>query len=429
MKRIVFYSWQSDLPSKLNRNIIEESLKRALSAIKRDQSETLEPVLDRDTAGTPGSPSISDTIFKKISSADIFIADISIINNLTINKKTPNPNVLIELGYAISQLGWDRIILIQNAQFGGPEDLPFDLRGRRVVTYNYGPDDDDKSGIRGVLQGRLESALKSALSDSNYGTLPSGSSAPIWWGEWINSNHGRSFGGHLFIRETTSSGFLFDMSVHSGSHSGKITSQAIYVSRDMAYAKIKNNDMEYGEISFKRRIIDGKKFLTVEETASCSYHRGMGVLFSGEFQWSSDHLFELGFINELDLQRIYNILGGYYFDFKKRMEGIGEGENLDTFPAKVFHGGVRGMYTSMEGIVMCSPNGGVWVAYLDENDIKYFTNDNNWKTKMPKTFEEWRKRFLQVEINYLPITSTLPFDASEQMLIDSAEHISNEEQQ
>lgn len=64
MKRIIFYSWQSDLPSKSNRNIIEGALKKA-SAIKKDASETVEPVLDRDTAGTPGSPSISDTILKK----------------------------------------------------------------------------------------------------------------------------------------------------------------------------------------------------------------------------------------------------------------------------------------------------------------------------------------------------------------------------
>ncbi|QGU86201.1 hypothetical protein [Erwinia sorbitola] len=81
MKRTMFYSWQSDLPSNSNRNIIQDALKRSLCAIKRDQNETVEPVLDRDTAGTPGSPSISDTIFKKITIADVFIADVSIINS------------------------------------------------------------------------------------------------------------------------------------------------------------------------------------------------------------------------------------------------------------------------------------------------------------------------------------------------------------
>ena len=63
MRRIIFYSWQSDIPSRLNRNIIEDALNRALKAIRRDETESLEPVLDRDTSGVPGSPSISDTIF------------------------------------------------------------------------------------------------------------------------------------------------------------------------------------------------------------------------------------------------------------------------------------------------------------------------------------------------------------------------------
>lgn len=413
MKRTIFYSWQSDLPSKSNRNIIEDALKRSLSSLKRDKNETLEPVLDRDTAGTPGSPSISDTIFKKISTSDVFIADISIINASERSKKTSNPNVLIELGFAVSQLGWDRIILIQNAFFGGPEELPFDLRGRRVVTYSYGPQDEAKSEIRGVLQGRLEHALKYALKDSSIGSLQSGLGAPVWWGEWINYNHGRNYGGHLFIRETSSSGFLFDLSVYRGSHSGKITSQAIFVSRDMAYAKIQNYNGEFGEISFRRSIVDGKKFLTIEETASCSSHRGMGATFSGQYQWSNDNLFELGFLNELDLQRIYNVLGAYYFDFKVRMEDICEGENLDNFESKVFSGGVRGMHAYMDGIIMLSPEGRVWVAYLDDNDIKYFTNDVNWKTKTPKTIDNWRSRFQQVEIKYISDASTLPHNPFE----------------
>lgn len=409
MRRIIFYSWQSDIPSRLNRNIIEDALNRALKAIRRDETESLEPVLDRDTSGVPGSPSISDTIFKKISSADIFVADVTIINKNSDNKKTPNPNVLIELGFAISQLGWDRIILIQNSHFGGPEDLPFDLRGRRVVTYSFSSEEESKADIRGILQGRLESALKSALSDSSFGTLPTGPNAPIWWGEWLNNNPGRSFGGKVFIRETTSSGFLFDMMVFSGSHTGQITAEALYVSRDMAYAKINNGEGDdYGEISFKRRIIDGKKFLSVEETASCSNHRGMGVVFSGEFQWSSDHLFDLGFINELELERIYSLLGNYYTAFKTRMEGIGECDNLDTFSAKVFRGGVRGLYTYMEGIVMCAPHGGLWVAFLDDNDVKYFTNDINWKTRIPKSIEAWRDRFKDKEVKFISDVQTLP---------------------
>jgi hypothetical protein len=134
MRRTVFYSWQSDLDPKFNRNLIEDALERALKAIKRDEVATIEPVLDRDTSGMPGSPAIADTIFNKIATADVFVADVSIINSGAEGRKTPNPNVLLELGFAISQLGWDRILLVGNTTFGDPESLPFDLRGRRLFS-------------------------------------------------------------------------------------------------------------------------------------------------------------------------------------------------------------------------------------------------------------------------------------------------------
>lgn len=38
-----------------------------------------------------------------------------------------NPNVLIELGYASSKLGWDRILCIHNLMYGKIEDLPLIL--------------------------------------------------------------------------------------------------------------------------------------------------------------------------------------------------------------------------------------------------------------------------------------------------------------
>ena len=71
-------------------------------------------MLDRDTPGVPGAPAITDTIFSKIAVADVFIADVTITNPDTLLRKTANPNVLVELGFAISTLGWDRILLVQN---------------------------------------------------------------------------------------------------------------------------------------------------------------------------------------------------------------------------------------------------------------------------------------------------------------------------
>ncbi|MCJ7675892.1 MAG: nucleotide-binding protein, partial [Sedimentisphaerales bacterium] len=96
----VFYSWESDLPNATNRNLIERALEDAAKAIRADESIKIEPVIDRDTAGVPGSPDIANTIFGKIEQSQVFACDVSIINKGEKSRKAPNPNVLIELGYA-----------------------------------------------------------------------------------------------------------------------------------------------------------------------------------------------------------------------------------------------------------------------------------------------------------------------------------------
>lgn len=59
----VFYSWQSDLPNSTNRGFIEKALENAVKLIHNDESIEVEPVIDRDTVGVPGSPDIANTIF------------------------------------------------------------------------------------------------------------------------------------------------------------------------------------------------------------------------------------------------------------------------------------------------------------------------------------------------------------------------------
>ncbi len=155
----VFYSWQSDCPNSTNRGLISTALERAVKEIKHDNTISVEPVVDRDTLGLPGSPDITSSIFEKIEEASAFVCDISIID-LNVNKPSPNPNVLLELGYAIRVLGWDRIILVMNTAFGEPHILPFDLRGRRVCTYSVQEKEQEKSSARNKLNKSLVDALK-----------------------------------------------------------------------------------------------------------------------------------------------------------------------------------------------------------------------------------------------------------------------------
>ncbi len=136
MKNTIFYSWQSDLPNNTNRGFLESCIKSVLKDIENLGTFSIEFTIDRDTKDETGTPDIVNTIFKKIDISKIFIADISIINTESSRKKTPNPNVLIELGYAVRSLGWDKVICLYNLDYGCIEDLPFDLRQRRPLTYS-----------------------------------------------------------------------------------------------------------------------------------------------------------------------------------------------------------------------------------------------------------------------------------------------------
>jgi hypothetical protein len=132
----VFYAWQSDSPSRDNRNFIESALESALKNIQRTGTIERSPRLDKDTKDVPGIPDIASIILEKIRAADVFVADVSFVGTTgaqatNANEPLPNPNVMIELGYALSELGWERIALVINTATGSPDDLPFDLRNRR----------------------------------------------------------------------------------------------------------------------------------------------------------------------------------------------------------------------------------------------------------------------------------------------------------
>lgn len=166
MRRIVFYSWQSDLPNSTNRGFIQRALEGATKKIATDDSVAVEPVVDRDTSGVPGSPDIATTIFSKISVADVVVVDVSIINQDRGGRLTPNPNVLIELGYALKSLGYERVILVFNEAYGKIANLPFDLKMRRLIVYSMPEVKEDRATERKKLQNELELAIRSSLIET-----------------------------------------------------------------------------------------------------------------------------------------------------------------------------------------------------------------------------------------------------------------------
>ncbi|WP_258296629.1 hypothetical protein [Paenibacillus peoriae] len=158
----IFYSWQSDLPNNTNRSFIEDVIKKAIKRSK-NTGYSIYFDYDRDTLGVTGSPDISETIFNKIDKTDIFICDVSIINQDYGGRKTPNPNVLLELGYAAKVLGWEKIICLFNKKFGNVRDVPFDLNHKRILFYDSDELDEKERVSKIIYQSISEIHSKGIL--------------------------------------------------------------------------------------------------------------------------------------------------------------------------------------------------------------------------------------------------------------------------
>jgi hypothetical protein len=132
---VVFYCWQYDLPHNKNKDYIKDILEKVKQEIFEEISINI--IIDEATRDLLGSDKISHAILEKIQESDIFICDVSIINNGAFNiRPVSNPNVLFELGCAVSFLNWERIILVFNEEFGALQSLPFDLEKHRTTLYN-----------------------------------------------------------------------------------------------------------------------------------------------------------------------------------------------------------------------------------------------------------------------------------------------------
>lgn len=136
----LFYSWQSD--EKVSRKILDAALELAKNDLK--QKEGIDIEIDYSTLGKSGMPSIDQTILRKIDDCDLLLADITPVckyqqqqsNGQQVTKEVPNPNVLIEMGYAMSSVGIDYVIAVAHRGKWEAHNLPFDIRNHSVYTFD-----------------------------------------------------------------------------------------------------------------------------------------------------------------------------------------------------------------------------------------------------------------------------------------------------
>lgn len=137
---IVFYSWMSDRPKEQNIGYIRKVLSDDCKKLEKKLG--IKITIDSDSRGEDGSKPIEENVLKKITKCDFFVGDITPIYPRQPwqlwAKPTPNPNVMYELGFAVSTLGWNRCIMVWNSKYGNLSNAPFDIRNHTTVSYKKG---------------------------------------------------------------------------------------------------------------------------------------------------------------------------------------------------------------------------------------------------------------------------------------------------
>lgn len=152
----IFWSWQSDHDGKISHYFVRDALNEAIKTLKAE-STLEEPTeadrrtqlhLDHDTKGNSGWVDITQSIFEKIEASSVFVADVTPVAFSPSKKDRAgkdvgmrpimNPNVAIELGYALKALDWTKIVPVMNTAYGPVDRMPFDVdRTRRwAITYD-----------------------------------------------------------------------------------------------------------------------------------------------------------------------------------------------------------------------------------------------------------------------------------------------------
>ncbi len=163
----IFYAWQSDSDERTNRYFIRRALEAAIKELHREDTVEEAPRLDHDTKGVPGMPDVFQTILNKIANADIFVADVTLVAETPAEERVPNPNAMLELGYALGKITDRRIITVMNQAHGAPEALPFDLARRRwPFTYHLPSGVVPSTAALQELVGQLKGAIRTILQSA-----------------------------------------------------------------------------------------------------------------------------------------------------------------------------------------------------------------------------------------------------------------------
>lgn len=319
----------------------------------------------------------------------------------TINKNLPiHMKLKIEKG------------LIKGSYYYDKNKVDISLEGKVLDAETFEIEEMDKGKTTGVFRGeqsglRFEGnwfkagSTKGLPFELKADRVYTGGSSAGWAGEWNYTKANQFDTSTIDIGNEQKEIFDFEMMAGSGGHTGQISGTATISGKVATW-----NDPESGcKVTMN---LKGKALL-LETTDPCSDFGGMGVnFFNGEYRQTENEpsgLVKLGVLQDATQEKKFRELTGANYElFVNSFQLISEVKDLDHIGVKGTSGGVRGLFTEMEAIILHAPDGRMYAAAIDSADstVKYFTNDPAYAKKLPKTIEDWRSRFADKKVVFVP---------------------------
>ena len=236
-----------------------------------------------------------------------------------------------------------------------------------------------------------------------------------WSGQW--HLNGIWEGGTLLIGDLSDTTFHFALSFVKNGHVGEIDGDALLLTDTTA---VFNKVLDYfegdEELCLMNFTLRKKQIEIFQKSDNFACGFGMRAYASGYYDnqlIKENPALSFGdqgiFVSAEQHDKFKSWIGekvyldiAFNMHYTKHSELNSEEENLK---GKLSKGMVMGMLTSHEAIILHDGDSAFWtatIAFLDgENNtpvIRYFTNQAEWKKKLPKAFDEWREAFSDYEI-------------------------------
>lgn len=235
------------------------------------------------------------------------------------------------------------------------------------------------------------STTKTNISKSDTAARPVSKS---WLGKW--ERHVWQNDASLEITNIKNDSIAFSLFASSGGHMGELEGVAA-VNGNFA---IFSGPDESGTCLIQFKLI-GDSIIAIDQMQGTCF-AGVAVTYSGKYKnykdlaasETTETLTSLGIFETEKEDSIFRALvGDNYSLFVNSTELTSEDDDLDALSATVRSSGVRGLFTSMENIIMHDSLNNIWAAVINDDSVYYFTSAIEYKERLPKTIDNWRQNF------------------------------------